>query len=157
MTGQGKTACPIDLALLQRFSPHSDLPPPPSDPVAPATGTTVTVEEAAVDRQSSTTVSTAAGSTSTVANTSTDGSGQFQGTVRNPDVTNAELEKRRNRASRFGIPLQEQDKAIQRAARFGVPVNASVTASLTETSGTTSTTPLKPVPAKPGSVQVSCD
>ncbi|KAF9429400.1 hypothetical protein BGZ76_001353 [Entomortierella beljakovae] len=82
--------------------------------------------------------------------TTTTGSVQFQGAIKDPESLKAELEKRKNRAARFGIPLTEQDKAAERAARFGVPVSASVTASLAKVTGTAASP--KPIPAKPGSI-----
>ncbi|KAI8351394.1 hypothetical protein B0O80DRAFT_117386 [Mortierella sp. GBAus27b] len=159
-----------------KFDVDDLAPPPPSDPV-PSTTTPAkkapgaAVEKAVVEKQtssssSSSTTTTTTTATTTTASTTAAGSTtqttaeetktsaesiQFQGSVGSADVLQAEHEKRKNRAARFGIPLKEQDKAIERAARFGVAVNASTTVSLATTSGVSTAPPLKPVPAKPGS------
>ncbi|KAK3818345.1 MAG: hypothetical protein J3Q66DRAFT_387340 [Benniella sp.] len=153
-------------------------PPPPSDPVAPAAKsakTAVPVEKTAVDKQPSSTSSSSSGpaaaasatstpssssTTAKTADTSATGSAPSAETASNEDALKAEIEKRKSRAARFGIPLTEQDKAMERAARFGVAVNAPATASQAKASGTTTkpstsssaNTPLKPVPAKPGAL-----
>ncbi|KAF9925007.1 hypothetical protein FBU30_005141 [Linnemannia zychae] len=122
--------------------PIDELAPPASDAPAkaiPAT-TTTSVTKAAVAKEPTTT----AGATTTPnANTAKPATGaansvQFQGVnVNDADALKAEIEKRKNRAARFGTPLTEQDKALERAARFGVPVTASATASLAKAAGTT--------------------
>ncbi|KAF9348189.1 hypothetical protein BGX34_002627, partial [Mortierella sp. NVP85] len=148
-------------------------PPPPSDPVAKSAKKAAPVEKAAVDKQPSSTSSSsappaAASATSTpsssstttakAADTSATGSAPSAGTASNEDALKAEIEKRKSRAARFGIPLTEQDKAMERAARFGVAVKAPATASQAKASGTTQPStpsanpPLKPVPAKPGTL-----
>ncbi|KAF9104729.1 hypothetical protein BGX29_001411 [Mortierella sp. GBA35] len=115
--------------------PVTSTTPATKEPTTAPSATTTTTTPAAT---STTTTATPAAAASTTVN-----GVEFQGAVKDVDALKAEIEKRKNRAARFGTALTEQDRAIERAARFGGSVSASVTASLAKAAGTVVT----PAPA----------
>ncbi|KAG0324769.1 hypothetical protein BG004_003368, partial [Podila humilis] len=127
----------------------------PATTAAPATAkTNIATTTAAKPATSVTTPST------TTATTTTAPSSVQSSVAGGQDVEalQAEYNRRKNRAARFGVPLKEEDKALERAVRFGVAVTAKTT-STTTTATTTNTTAAATtkastaLPVKPGSIK----
>ncbi|KAF9900154.1 hypothetical protein EC991_007815 [Linnemannia zychae] len=125
--------------------PIDDLAPPTADvPVAvkpaPTAAATTPAANAPAAKESTTTTTTATTAATSATTKPAEGAAsnvEFQGIAADDtEALKAEVEKRKARAARFGVPLSEQDKALERAARFGVPVASSTTASLAKAAGT---------------------